>query len=174
MRLLALVVIATALPAQAMAEACGVDIRAQFVESAPRDRFIIENRSTLPADIAALTLDLGPSAGRLIFDTESGGDGVQVFQLYRTEQSDAVLAATPAVNDGDDRLSLAFATFRPGETYRFSIDVDDRLTNSDLGQIRVSGGEMQGAMLVAVTTTGETYSAPFDTANRAQLAAPCS
>ncbi len=174
MRLIAFALIATALPAPAMAETCGVDIQARFVESAPRDRFIIENRSTLPADIAALMLDLGPSVGRLIFDTESGGDGVEVFQLYRTEQSDAVLAAAPAVNDGDDRLSLAFETFAPGQTYRFSIDVDDRLTNSDLGQIRVSGGEMQGATLTAITTGGTTHSAAFDAANRAQLTAPCS
>lgn len=174
MRTLTATLLLAALPLPAFAETCGVDIQVRFVESAPRDRFIIENRSTIPTAIASLSLDLAPSAGRLIFDTESGGSGVEVFQLYRTEASDAVLSTAPTVNDGDDRLSLAFQSFNAGETYRFSIDVDDRLINSDLGQIRVSGGEMQGATLTATTNDGATYKASFDAANRAQLSAPCS
>ena len=166
--------IATALPLQAAAETCGVDVHARFIESAPRDSFVFENKSSVPADITNLSLDLRPSAGRLIFDTESGGAGVEVFQLYRGESSDAELAALPSVRDGDDTLALAFKSFGAGQTYRFSIDVDDQLTNSDLGQIRVSGGEMQGATLSVVTADGSTYRAIFDASNRARLSAPCS
>ena len=166
--------IATALPFSAAAETCGVDIQARFIESAPRDRFEFVNTSSVPADIASLNLDLRPSAGRLIFDTESGGTGVEVFQLFRGEDGDAELSAAPVIKDGDDRLALAFKSFAAGQTYRFSIDVDDQLTNSDLGQIRVSGGEMQGAELVAQTVDGAIYRAVFDGRNRARMTAPCS
>ena len=166
--------IATALPSYAAAEACGVDIHARFIEGAPRDRFVFENKSTTPADITGMTLDLRPSAGRLIFDTESGGSGVEVFQLYRDEAGDAELATNPTVRDGDDQLTLAFKSFAAGQTYRFSIDVDDQLTNSELGQIRVSGGEMQGAVLTAMTADGTAHRAVFGTGNRARVSAPCS
>lgn len=168
------VLIATALPSYAAAETCGVDIQARFIESAPRDRFVFENKSSVPAEIVSLNLNLQPSAGRLIFDTESGGTGVEVFQLFRGEDGDAELSAAPVVKDGDDRLALAFKSFGSGQTYRFSIDVDDQLTNSDLGQIRVSGGEMQGAQLTVTTVEGSIYSAVFDAGNRARLTAPCS
>ena len=166
--------IATALPSYAAAETCGIDIQARFIEGAPRDRFVIENKSVTPTEITALTLDLRPSAGRLIFDTESGGSGVEVFQLYRDESTGAKLAAAPVVRDGDDALALKFASFTSGQSYRFSIDVDDTLTNSELGQIRVSGGEMQGAALTAVTADGASHRAVFDAGNRAAVSAPCS
>lgn len=158
----------------ANAETCGVDIQARFIEGAPRDSFVIENRSSIATEIASLTLNMRPSAGRLIFDTESGGVGVDVFQVYRGEDGDAVLARAPTVKDGDDRLTLDFDSFGAGQTYRFSIDVDDRLTNSELGQIRVSGSEMQGAALIATSRDGAVYQAVFDVSNRAQLTAPCS
>lgn len=166
--------IATLLPYHAAAEICGVDIQARFIESAPRDRFVFENKSSFPVEIASLSLDLRPSAGRLIFDTESGGTGVEVFQLFRGEEGDAELANAPTVNDGDDQIALAFKAFGSGQTYRFSIDVDDQLTNSELGQIRVSGGEMQGAELTAVTADGTVHRAVFDASNRARMSAPCS
>jgi len=165
--------LATGLPVHANAETCNVNIHARFIEGAPRDRFIIENKSKAGMEIASLELNLQPSTGRLIFDTESGGSGVEVFQLYRGETSDAALAKAPNVRDGDDRLDLAFATFSAGQKYQFSIDIDDRLANSDLGQIRVSGGEMQGAELIAATKDGSAYRGVFDASNRASLTYDC-
>ncbi len=170
---LAGLIITTALPFQAAAETCGVNIHARFVEGAPRDRFVIENKSTASLEIASLELDLRPSLGRLIFDTENGGDGVEVFQLFRTETGDATLDAQPTIKDGDDRMALAFTSFGAGQRYQFSIDVDDRLKNSDLGQIRVSGGEMQGAELIAAATNGSRYRGVFDGNNRARLTQNC-
>jgi len=73
---------ATLLPAHAFAEACDIDIQAHFIEGVPRDRFVIANKSTA-AVISDVSLDLAPSAGRLIFDTERGGSGVEVFQRHR-------------------------------------------------------------------------------------------
>lgn len=166
-------ILTTALPVHAAAETCDVNIHARFIEGAPRDRFVIENKSTAGLEIASLELDLRPSAGRLIFDTENGGDGVEVFQLFRTENGDARLAAQPAIKDGDDRMALSFSKFGTGQRYQFSIDVDDRLTNSDLGQIRVSGGEMQGAQLIAAAADGSQYRGTFDGNNRARLTQNC-
>jgi len=165
--------IATILPSSAWAETCGVDIHARFIESAPRDRFIFENKSSAETKITSIELDLRPSAGRLIFDTESGGSGVEVFQLFRGEKSDAALSAEPKINDGDNRLALTFSSFTAGQSYQFSIDVDDQLTNSDLGQIRVSGSEIHGAKLIAVTADESSIRGAFDASNQARLTREC-
>jgi hypothetical protein len=129
---------------------CVRDVSLVFSESAPRDRFEIRNDSSAGQRIQRLTLDLSPSAGQLIFDTTEGGTGVDVFQPFRTEPGEARLSRSPVVDDGSDRITLDFTRFEPGQRFRFSIDVDDRLAASDLGQTRVSGREMQGALLSVV------------------------
>lgn len=135
---------------------CRQQVTLVFTESAPRDLFEIRNESSSGQQIQRLTLDLAPSAGRLVFDTVAGGTGVEVFQPFRTEPGEAKLADAPVVKDGAERLELSFARFDPGQQFRFSIDVDDRLTTSDMGQIRVSGREMEGAVLtVALGADGE-------------------
>jgi len=91
---------------------------------------------------------MSSSYGNLIFDVTGDGAGVQVFQPFRNEQGDASLATEPGVADGDQQLTLEFSMFDPGQLYQFSIDVDDQLAQSDLGQIRVSGSEMTGASLL--------------------------
>ncbi|WP_162798442.1 hypothetical protein [Sulfitobacter sp. SK012] len=50
----------------------------------------------------------------------------------------------------------------------FSIDSDDRLTTSDLGQIRVTGGEMAGAAAMFELADGTTQKTVFDAQNAAQ------
>ncbi len=81
------------------------------------------------------------------------------------------------VQDGSDRLELAFTRFESGQRFVFSIDVDDRLTASDLGQIRVSGPEMAGALLSVVVGptggAGREAQARVDGSNRAQVQAAC-
>jgi len=52
-----------------------------------------------------------------------------------------------AANACDAQLALDFDAFGPAAQYQFTIDVDDRLTASDLGQIRVTGGEMAGSVV---------------------------
>ena len=150
-RRLAAVLALAAMPWFAHAEAvCQQQIALVFTESAPRDMFEIRNGSSKGQRIQRLTLDLAPSAGRLVFDTVAGGTGVDVFQPFRAEPGQARLAAVPDVKDGADRLELTFARFDAGQQFRFSIDVDDRLTASDMGQTRVSGREMEGALLTVV------------------------
>jgi hypothetical protein len=167
-----------ALPLSAhAAPACVNAVSMVFTESAPRDRFEIRNDSSAGQRIQRLTLDLAGSAGKLIFDTTEGGTGVEVFQPFRVESGEARLKASPVVQDGSERLSLDFSRFEPGQRFLFSIDVDDRLTASDLGQIRVSGREMEGAVLTAVIGprggAGTELQARVDGSNRAQAAAAC-
>ena len=111
-----------------------------------------------------VTIDLRASAGRLIFDTAAGGTGVEVFQPLRDEGGTAV----SDVVDGAQVIAVTLRDARAGRRAAFSIDVDDRLMASDLGQIRVTGGEMAGAVAIFETLQGTLIEAAFNTENRAQ------
>ncbi|MEM1038133.1 MAG: hypothetical protein AAGI12_01540 [Pseudomonadota bacterium] len=126
---------------------CGLDLRAEFREGAPVDRFTITNRSTPDWSIRSITLNLEPSAGKLIFDTKDGGDGVEVFQPFREAGGNADLRSISKLRDGGPVLTLDFHTFEADQSYTFSIDVDDTVKASELGQIRVAGSEITGASL---------------------------
>ena len=103
----------SALPLAAhAAPPCVHEVSMVFTESAPRDRFEIRNDSSAGQRIQRLTLDLSPSAGKLIFDTIEGGTGVEVFQPFRIEPGEAQLKGSPVVQDGSDRLTLDFTPVR--------------------------------------------------------------
>ena len=146
----------------------GCEIRAmgQFIEGAPTDRFIFTNESDAGWSISRLELELGSSTGNLIFDTTDQGAGVDVFQPFKSETGSAALLSQPTVDDGDQRLELVFSHFKPSESFQFTIDLDDQLSDSDLGQIRISDSEIQGAtvQINVVSDTGQTttLSAEFD------------
>ena len=72
--------------------------------------------------MVSLVIRLTGSMGRLIFDTEYGGEVVV----------------------------LKFSNFQPGREFMFVIDVDDRLENSEFGQAEVSNTEIKGAATEAV------------------------
>ncbi|WP_299412699.1 aggregation factor core [uncultured Sulfitobacter sp.] len=152
-----LVLLITATGAQA-AECTGASL--QFIESAPRDRFEI---SVGGEPLRAVSIDLRGSAGRLIFDTASGGTGVEVFQPLRDEGG----TVAGNVADGAEVIKVGLRSAKAGGRAAFSIDVDDRLAASDLGQIRVTGGEMAGAVATFETVNGQVFTAVFDAKNRA-------
>lgn len=141
------------------ADCTGASLR--FVESAPRDRFELVMGTQA---LRAVTVDLRGSAGRLIFDTADGGTGVEVFQPLRDEGG----TTAGDVADGAEVVTVALRDARAGGRAAFSIDVDDRMTSSDLGQIRVTGGEMEGATAIFETEDGTQLKAVFDGRNRAQ------
>ncbi|MFK8081293.1 MAG: hypothetical protein AB8B97_13480 [Granulosicoccus sp.] len=153
-------------------DTCGFSSSIRFTESAPRDRFTIKNTST-DWHIKRINLDVSTSAGNLIFDVTAEGAGVEVFQPFRSEDGDATLSNQPLVSDGDQAIELIFSTFKPGDQHQFSIDVDDQLSQSELGQIRVSGGEMTGASvtldIVDLNGKQQSISAVFDNNNLATV-----
>jgi hypothetical protein len=157
-------------------DSCRLDLNVKFIESAPRDRFVISNNSTANVEILSASFDLSKSAGNLIFDTEDGGIGVEVFQKFRTETDAVKLVLTPEVNDGDNQLDMAFESFEQNMVYQFSIDVDDQNVQSDLGQIRVTGGELEGAEVTFLIRQNEVrrpVSAMFNETNSSSIRQNC-
>ncbi|WP_298840004.1 aggregation factor core [uncultured Roseobacter sp.] len=151
-------------------QASFADIAVRFVESAPKDRFIIENTGDCALTASGLTLDMTGSAGGLIFDVTGSGAGVEVFQPFDLVAGAASLDGVPQVRDGDRAISLSIRALAPGDQIAFTIDVDD---TAEARGIMVSGAEITGA---AVRITGEsgTRSAEFDAGAAATVVAePC-
>jgi hypothetical protein len=145
---------------------CALSLSVGFIEGAPVDRFVMANTSKTAIGPMDVSFDLRPSMGRLIFDTQNGGVGVEVFQPFQSEDM------TLDVADGAEGLRMPLGGLAGNASASFTIDVDDRLSVSELGQIRVSGSEMQGAIVTVLV--GETsYNAVFDGANMAVFGTGC-
>ncbi|WP_422365371.1 hypothetical protein [Pelagibius sp.] len=129
------------------------EVRVLFQEGAPKDRFEIRNTGGCPLGPMTLTLDLTASAGGLIFDTAAEGPGVQVYQPLEVVQGAALLRDLPSVQDGGRSIALILRDLLPREGVAFTIDVDDTLTLSPLGQTQVAGSEIKGAA-VAIAFDG--------------------
>jgi hypothetical protein len=178
--LISLAMLATGSVASANApstESCAAQITGRFIESAPRDRFTFANSPTSRWSVRNITIELGAADGNLVFDTENGGAGVEVFQPYRLEDSSAAVTDVTLPDDGGQSIKIQFSEFQPGQEYTFSIDVDDQLTDSALGNIRVSGGELRGTRLtvefVSDTGTTELQAALFSADNRTVVSGGC-
>ncbi|NQV82901.1 MAG: hypothetical protein HQ494_03680 [Rhodospirillales bacterium] len=140
--------------------ACGAWVEVAFFET-DGDIFEISNKSQGPWAVEELTIRLGGSRGRLIFDTEAGGLGASMAQSFEAVEGAVALVAASPVGDGAETIRLRFSGFAPGRRFEFVIDVDDRLENSDYGQAVVSGDEIEGAdaSVVLVTENGRTANA---------------
>ncbi len=152
-----------------LAQSTFADITVRFEESAPKDRFIVMS-DTCPLQDVDVLIDLAQSAGGLIFDVTPQGAGVEVFQPVEVQSG--VATAQPVV-DGDQQLSFQISDLRAGADVVISADLDDVLTNSRLGQIRVAGSELDGAV-VQISIAGENQTATFsDGANMVVLSHNC-
>jgi hypothetical protein len=120
------------------------EISVTFRESAPKDSFTILNTGACQID-GLVSIDLASSEGKLIFDTTATGAGVEVFQPFAVVAGQNFLVETPVVTDGDTIVQLSLKGLKIGDKVSFTIDVDDTLQNSNLGQIRVTGSEISGA-----------------------------
>lgn len=140
-----------AIPASLLAQTASANLQVKFTESAPRDRFVIENTGDCQLSNLRLEIDLSDSAGQLIFDTTERGAGVEVFQPFEVTGGSLQLSGATAVNDGDQRVQLVIAELGVGEAASFTIDVDDTLSNSELGNIRVSGSEIKSGRANLIT-----------------------
>ncbi|WP_300012681.1 aggregation factor core [uncultured Roseobacter sp.] len=143
---------------------CLQALTVKFAESAPRDRFDIIHTAT-GVFVTGVSIDLRGSQGALVFDTAEGGSGTQVFQPF--EPGDGMQGVDVA--DGAQRLDIRLTELSAGQRTGFTIDVDDQQAQSDLGQIRVTGGELSGARVLFSLADGSELEAVFDADNRAKV-----
>ncbi|MEM6985429.1 MAG: aggregation factor core [Pseudomonadota bacterium] len=138
------------------------DIAVRFIESAPKDRFEVHNTTDCLLQDVELAIDLQGSAGKLYFDTTAEGAGVEVFQPFESAQAGLTLASSDKVRDGETSLRVQIAKLEQGAKASFTIDVDDALTDSSLGQIRVADSEMSGAGVTFSAQNVPSVSGQFD------------
>ncbi|MEB8433852.1 hypothetical protein OO007_16565 [Cocleimonas sp. KMM 6892] len=148
------------------------DVEVTFVESAPKDRFEIKNTSECVLKDLVLNVDLSNSAGRLIFDTSATGAGVEVFQPFEVVKGKLTLISSTTVKDGDKTLSLSIESIEPNKSASFSIDVDDTLAQSELGNIRVSGSEISNGLIAVNLKNKKPYKATFNKNGKALIKLP--
>ncbi|MEM9434422.1 MAG: aggregation factor core [Pseudomonadota bacterium] len=147
--------------------AAGLSIK--FTESAPKDRFTVTNTGTCALGPTELVIDLSQSSGGLYFDTTASGAGVEVFQPFEiTEGAQNILSVQPVL-DGDEKVSLTLKDLEPTQSVSFTIDVDDRLENSERGQIQVTGSEISGATVNLRQDGAQLQLTSFDSSSSAQL-----
>lgn len=132
----------------APAFACEPVATVEFNEAAPKDIFTIKNISN-EWTVKQLTLDLTSSRGRMLFDTEVGGTGLNVAQPFERRSGSATLSAAPNISDGDSTLELRFDAFGTGDDFQFTIDVDDTLPASARGPTMISANEIEGTLVLA-------------------------
>lgn len=144
------------------------DISVRFIEGAPTDRFVISSDSPCATGPASITLDLSGSAGALIFDVTSAGQGVEVFQPLSLVSGADHVRQISQITDGGTALSLDLNTLTAGTDVAFTLDLDDTI---GAREITVSGAEIAGAT-VSLRASGTTQTAAFDTSATATLKTP--
>ncbi len=155
-----------------MAQPIAADLEVNFIESAPTDRFVISNSGDCDLTDLVLEIDLAPSAGRLIFDTTATGAGIEVFQPFAVSGGGIELISSPAVADGDTGLSLSIQNLAAGKSASFTIDVDDTLPVSELGQTRVANAEISGGLVTATLSEQQPVMASFGADGKATVVLP--
>ena len=147
------------------------EISVNFIEGAPKDRFVLTNSGACSLDTAKITLDLSTSASGVIFDVTESGAGVEVFQPFEVVSGGAFIRSDPSVADGDRAVTIELENLPAGESFSFSVDVDD---TSGGREITVTDSELAGSS-VSVQTAMWTASATFkDNANASVRMPSCS
>lgn len=145
-----------------------------FSESAPKDSFTITNTGACKAANFSLRIDLASSKGRLTFDPTAKGAGVEVFQPLEITAGEEHLASISQVRDGSSDVALELSSFAPGAKIAFTVDVDDTLPRSELGQTRVADSEISGAEIQGKSRDGFEMKSLFGDNATAQLKhVPC-
>jgi len=150
-------------------------IEIRFIEGAPKDEFIIQNIGECSLKQFVLDIDLSSSAGNLFFDTSDQGQGVEVPQPFEATRGQFELISQNKGNkvlDGENSLSLKIAELKPKQLISFTIDVDDKLENSQLGQIQVTGSEIEGTSARINTMQKKSISAAFGKNNKSIIILP--
>lgn len=148
------------------------NMKVRFVESAPKDWFSLTNDGECVLNKVTMTVDLSNTTGKLIFDTTSAGAGVEVFQPFEKREGEIELSSAKKVMDGENTLSVLINSIAPGQSISFTIDVDDTLTKSELGNIRVSGAEIAGGTVNLAFADQQKLSGTFDKKAEINLPSP--
>ncbi|MEL6582336.1 MAG: hypothetical protein AAFQ36_00765 [Pseudomonadota bacterium] len=146
------------------AGAAQADISVKFEESFPVDRFVFRNVGSCSTGAVALSIELATANGKLLFDTEGTGPGVERFAGFAAIENAARVVGRPFVADGSTKAAVVLSDLAPGDVFSFSIDIDDQEVNGALGQTQISRSELQGAEVMlfradgseAVSAFGET------------------
>jgi len=145
------------------------NVEVDFIEGAPKDRFVLTNLCQSGLQDVVVNIDLSESKGQLIFDTTATGAGVEVFQPFEVIKGEVSLHAATHVKDGDKQLSILINQLDVQQSISFSIDVDDTLTISEWGNIRVSGAEITNASVSIKPPNQEPVNARFNDQGKALL-----
>jgi len=154
-------IMVTALPSFA-------DLQVQFIEGAPKDRFVVTNVGDCDLGAGQFEIDFSASNGGLIFDVTGSGAGVEVFQPFEITSGAQLLAAEPSITDGDKRARLDILGLGVNETIAFTIDVDD---TNNTREITVANGEIAGTK-VSYSMADLTYSVAMEAQPQVVLSTP--
>ncbi|MEM7243265.1 MAG: aggregation factor core [Pseudomonadota bacterium] len=130
----------------------------EFLEGAPKDRFVATNMSDCKIAPFDLVFDLSGSAAGLIFDVTGAGAGVEVYQPMELIHDISKVDVVTTPRDGEQLAALRVDALDAGAKIGFSIDVDDTLGGRE---ITVNGSEISGALVKATFET-QSLSGAFD------------
>ncbi|MEO9903870.1 hypothetical protein [Nisaea sp.] len=137
-----------------LSSAARADLAVTFVEAAPKDLFIVENRMDCDLYDFGLQIDLRSSAGGLLFDISEGGAGASVYQPFEIAEGHGAIRSFEPVTDGDRVVSILFDRLDGRSRVVFTVDVDDTLPEGPYGQTMIDGLEIAGSK-VFMTMVGE-------------------
>ena len=152
-----------------LSQTAQANIEIDFREGAPKDRFIIKNIGQCEFNDLEVTIDLSNSDGKLIFDTTASGAGVEVFQPFEVTEGNMQLANDSVIFDGSNKIKLNISNLAPQKVASFTIDVDDTLTNSELGNIRVSNSEINNSQVIVKIDDSSSSNSSFGVDSKAMI-----
>lgn len=148
------------------------DVTIQFEEAAPKDRFIIKNKSGCDLPSSELTIDLNGTPVGLFFDTAEGGIGENVAQPLEVAKGSEFISAVPVLADGARVLQLNFAFFPKNAQSILTVDIDDSIASGPRGVQMIADGEFYGAKAALETNNGKQYVAKFNNSGFLSFALP--
>lgn len=126
---------------------CGPRVWIEYTDDDP-DYFIIKNRSPMGWTLVMLAIDLTPSTGNLVFDTDEGGKGVGgASPFYPDALSPVRLVGSIPAKDGGRTIGLQFEGFFEDRDYTFHVDLD--ALPSGIGRTWVLPADVKGAKVLA-------------------------
>jgi hypothetical protein len=126
----------------------------EFQERETGDSFKVSNIAPCDAiRVKEISLDLATARSGLIFDTQPGGPGYDDEPTggITVLAGDEFVKGTLRMEDGTKVVTLQLNEFRPGDSFRFALDVDDTETGPVPGpDDDASARDMEGATFAAI------------------------